>query len=76
MSGRRIIRLTLFTETIAAERYCNEMLCSFVDKLSEVEKLTVYFRQNDATAQTANFTLNFYKYHLPIRRHFQKKLAF
>ena len=37
---------TLFIETIATERYCNEILRFFIDKLSEVEKLTVYFQQN------------------------------
>ena len=58
MSRRRIIGPIFFTETITAERYCNEIFCSFVDELSE-EKLTAYLQQDGATAHTANSTLRF-----------------
>ena len=59
MSRRRIIGPIFFTQTITAERYCNELFCSFVDELSEEEKLTAYFQQDGATAHTANSTLRF-----------------
>ena len=59
MSRRRIIGPIFFSETITAERYSNEILRSFVDKLSEEEKLTAYFQRDGATAHTANSTLRF-----------------
>ena len=60
MSRRCIIGPIFFTETITAERYCNEILRFFVDELSEEEKLTAYFQQDGATAHTANSTLRFF----------------
>ena len=55
--SRRLIGQIFFTKTITAERYCNEILHSFVDELSE--ELTAYFQQDGVTAHTTNFTLCF-----------------
>ena len=57
MSRRGIIGPLFFTETITAERYCNEILSSFVYGLGEEEKLTAYFQQDGTTAHIANSTL-------------------
>ena len=62
MSRRQIIRPIFFTQTITAERYCNELLRSFVNEFSEEEKLTVCFQQDGATAHTANSTSRFLNY--------------
>ena len=59
MSRRPITGPIFFTQTVTAERYCNKLLCSVVDELSEEEKLTAYFQQDDATAHTANSKLRF-----------------
>ena len=57
MSRRRIVGPIFFTETVTAERYCNEIIASFVNELTDDEKTTAYFQQDGATAHTANSSL-------------------
>ena len=59
ISRIRIIGPIFFTQTITAERYCNDIITPFINELSEEKKINGYFQQNGTTAHTANSSLHY-----------------
>ena len=57
ISRQRIIGPIFFSETVTAERYCNQILFPFIGCLNEDEISRAYFQQDNATAHTANRSL-------------------
>jgi hypothetical protein len=55
VSGRRVIGPIFFSETITAERY-QELIMNFISLL-EVDEQDCWFQQDEATAHTANSTM-------------------
>jgi hypothetical protein len=57
MSPRRIVGSIIFSETLNPQRYCDNIVYSFIAQLKEDEIDRAYFHQDGATAYTAHMSM-------------------
>ena len=57
ITSHRIIGPIFFTDTVNSQRYIEDIITPFTEKLTDYEWQYAYFQQDGATAHTANASL-------------------